>query len=64
MVLQTEVQAIKAAIAYCDKDWDPEFAFILVNKKCRARFFKEVDKQISNPETGTIVDSVVTLPGR
>lgn len=63
-VITTEVEAIEKQILQRDKDWTPEFAFILVNKRCNARFFKQVDNKVCNPDPGTIVDTKATLPGR
>ncbi|XP_070495735.1 uncharacterized protein [Chironomus tepperi] len=43
---------------------DPSFAFIIVTKRINTRFFTSKGSNHENPTSGTVVDSVVTLPER
>ena len=54
-----EVAAIEAVFEQ-DGMKDVKFTFIIVSKRIRTKFFKGVE----NPQGGTIVDDVVTLPER
>lgn len=43
----------------------PKFSFIVVTKKINTRIFAQLGNgRIGNPEAGTIVDDVITLPER
>lgn len=41
-------------------DNEPKFAYILVNKRTNARFFKSMGKTFVNPKPGTVIDKEVT----
>jgi hypothetical protein len=43
---------------------NPKFAFIIVNKRTNARFFKRVGKQYINPKPGSVIDTGVTCRDR
>jgi hypothetical protein len=61
-VLQSEVNPIKALLMQTCRD--AKFTFIVVNKRINTRFFLKRGNQRDNPQTGTVVDDVVTLPNR
>lgn len=42
----------------------PRFAYVIVNKRTNARFFKKDDSNYSNPRPGTVIDRVVTMGDR
>ncbi|CRK90810.1 CLUMA_CG004500, isoform A [Clunio marinus] len=42
----------------------PKFTFIVVTKKLNTRIFLNKNSKYENPEPGTVVDSVITLPNR
>ena len=42
----------------------PKFTFIIVNKRINTRIFQCEGSRFSNPNAGTIVDDVITLPER
>jgi aubergine-like protein len=43
---------------------EPNFAFIIVTKRINTRFFSSKGSSHENPTSGTVIDSVVTLPER
>ncbi|KAG5672472.1 hypothetical protein PVAND_002599 [Polypedilum vanderplanki] len=43
---------------------NPRFAFIIINKRTNARFFKKQGNQFINPQPGSIIDNGVTCKGR
>lgn len=43
---------------------DTKFAYILVNKRTNARFFKQVGDRYINPKPGTLIDQVVSSNDR
>ena len=50
-----------------DLKFTPKFAFVVVSKRINTRFFaagKKAGEAYINPPSGTVVDSVVTLPER
>jgi hypothetical protein len=70
MVIDVELEEIQQQISRKQsqhKDWNPEFGYILINKRVNARFMLKGDrgqKDFDNPKAGTVIDSVVTLPER
>jgi len=43
----------------------PKFSFIVVTKKINTRIFAPQSQgRVQNPEAGTIVDDIITLPER
>jgi aubergine-like protein len=64
-VKKQEVEPIVATLRdiYGDKQ-EPRFAFIIVNKRTNARFFKKSGSQWVNPKPGSIINSGVTMRGR
>jgi aubergine-like protein len=43
----------------------PKFSFVVVTKKINTRIFMPVNQgRVQNPEAGTIVDDIITLPER
>lgn len=42
----------------------PKFSFIIVNKRINTRIFADQGNRFNNPNSGTVVDSVITLPER
>lgn len=43
---------------------EPKFAYIVVNKRVNARFFKKVGNGYINPKPGSVISEVVTCDGR
>jgi aubergine-like protein len=64
-VKKQEVEPIIATLRdiYGDEQ-EPRFAFIIVNKRTNARFFKKSGSQWINPKPGSIINSGVTMRGR
>ena len=58
-VKDQEVAAIEGVFEQAGMK-DVKFTFIIVSKRIRTKFFKGAE----NPQSGTIVDDVVTLPER
>ena len=42
----------------------PKFTFIIVNKRLNTRIFQNKGNRVSNPDSGTVVDTTITLPER
>lgn len=42
----------------------PKFSFIIVNKRLNTRIFLNEGNRVSNPVSGTVVDTTITLPER
>lgn len=42
----------------------PKFSFIIVNKRLNTRIFLNEGTRVSNPVSGTVVDTTITLPER
>jgi len=63
-VLESEVSQMRDAIngEYGDLE-EPKFTFIVVTKKINTRYLG-VDRVITNPIPGTVLDNTVTLPER
>ena len=60
-VRENEIKAIKNAIG----KMDIKLTFLVVSKRINTRFFqKGSDGKLNNPNSGTIADTVVTLPER
>lgn len=49
---------------YKDDSKELKFAYIVVNKRTNARFFKKEGPRYSNPGPGTVIDRVVTMEDR
>lgn len=67
-VHQQEVSAVLEAIRNTYKSAGiqeiPPFGFIIASKRINTRFFASKSSELVNPNAGTVVDSVVTLPER
>jgi len=61
IVLETEVKALKLALAQFDEKI--ALTFIIVSKRINTKFFT-ARKPEQNPNSGTVIDDVVTLPER
>jgi len=61
IVHDTEIKALKAAMARFDEKI--QLIFIIVSKRINTKFFT-ARKPEQNPNSGTVVDDVVTLPER
>lgn len=59
-VFQHEIQNIRDKLDSIYNDAPYKLAFIVVSKRINTRFFKGT----ANPDPGTVVDDVVTLPER
>jgi len=58
-VKNTEIKAIKDGIAV-QGNYNPKFAFIVVTKRINQRFFEVKGRNVTNPNSGTIVDDHIT----
>lgn len=59
-IKETEVENLKARLKDFYKDAPLKLIFIIVSKRINTRLFRDQ----SNPEAGTVVDQVITLPER
>jgi len=63
-----EIKQIQEAIASIYRSngalSEPSFAFIIVTKRINTRFFASKGSNHENPNSGTVIDTVVTLPER
>jgi len=61
-VRESEIKAIKNALG----DMDIKLTFIVVSKRINTRFFQKdpASNRVGNPHSGTVADTVVTLPER
>jgi hypothetical protein len=56
-------QAMKSV--YSNTGRMPKFSFIVVTKKINTRIFAQHSNgRIDNPDAGTVVDDIITLPER
>ena len=63
-VVEHEVAAIEKCFDMAGMDAARlKFSYIIVNKRINTRFFRQ-GKKPSNPPSGTVVDTTVTLPER
>lgn len=60
IVLEYEIPQIKKAFGLIDQNYNPLLAFIVVKKRGNARFFAQINNNVTNPPCGTIIDTVVT----
>lgn len=64
-VYEQEVEPILMTLKKIYGSDDSRFAFIVVNKRSNARFFKDLGRgNFANPGPGTVIDRVVTMPNR
>jgi len=64
-VLEHEVMRLKDTASKVRSDYNPKITFIIVSKRINTRFFTGTKPgQYGNPNSGTVVDDVVTLPER
>ena len=65
-ILKREVPIIKELIngncSILNKNNNCNFLFCIVNKKTMNKFFQNENGNIKNPESGTIIDSIITRP--
>ncbi|CAB4062070.1 AUB [Lepeophtheirus salmonis] len=61
-VKQHEIPAIKEVLKKLNIT--PKFTFIIVSKRVNSRFFLKTPQRMLNPDSGTVIDDVVTLPER
>lgn len=57
-MIETEIVSIINGFQDIDKNFKPEFAFIMINKKNSTRFFEYRDKNstnLINPSSGSII---------
>ncbi|CAD8192080.1 unnamed protein product [Paramecium octaurelia] len=65
---QTEIQQMKNAIKSINKNYNPQFAVIMINKKINDRFFminggggqNQQKQQLSNPPSGSVIADKIT----
>ncbi|XP_041985328.1 piwi-like protein Siwi [Aricia agestis] len=63
-VLSHEVAEMKKKLAEVYEGGEFKFTFIIVSKRINTRIFLEMGQSIQNPQPGTVIDDVVTLPER
>merc|ERR1712059_131182 len=64
-VLEHEVMRLKDTVRQLGPDYNPKITFIIVSKRINTRFSTgSKPGQYGNPNSGTVVDDVVTLPER
>jgi len=64
-VLEHEVMRLKDTARKIRSDYNPKVTFIIVSKRINTRFFTgSTPTKYGNPNSGTVVDDVVTLPER
>lgn len=65
-VTEQEVNPIRKTLEriYALEGSKPNFAYIIVNKRVNARFFKKTPHQYVNPRPGTVIDNTVTMADR
>lgn len=61
----TEVQSFQHVISNFMKNYHALLTFVVCTKRVTLRFFQPTPNEanIANPESGTVIDNVVTLPG-
>lgn len=60
-----EVDPIRRTLKRIYGSEDVKFAYVIVNKRVNARFFKKTGQgQAMNPRPGTVIDRTVTIAGR
>ena len=62
-VLSKELPQLKETIACMYPDYNPQITLVIVNKRIHQRFLTEIGSKVSNPEPGTIIDTMVTENG-